>query len=444
MAEKKQKQKKKKLHVSTNIDFRITSQKIKVVLLIVGLLLATLLGGYHVFQITDDPLVELETVTAKKTTFVKTIEADAFVIRDESYIQGGGNDGYVVPLVDDGTKVSGNDSVVNIFRNESDAQIYYDLKNIEADIAYYESIQNTTAVSTLADITAYDEKVKDSIFTLISAIENREIRELKTHTDSLRSAVTKRNIAVGNTVDVSADLTSLYAVRTQLLNKQTQYTSIPAVVAGYYVNAADGYEFNCGAYSGLAFADNVDKITDNVKQLDTDSVNALLALEPVPVGTPYGKLITGFIWYIVCNVPTETVAEFYLGQRLKVDFPDEQAGGIECKVAAMNADGAGTTALILSATAMDANYANLRKTKAVISLESYTGIRVDQKALRVVDNQPGVYVLLGNVIRFRKVNPIYSEETFAIVEADAKNGYIMPFDEIIVGGTDLYDGKLVQ
>ncbi|MBE6811669.1 MAG: hypothetical protein E7523_02175 [Ruminococcaceae bacterium] len=444
MAEEKRQKKKKQPHISTNIDFRITSPKIKILFLIIGLLAATLLGGYHVFQITDDSLVELETVTAKKITYVKSVEADAFVLRDECYIQGVGNTGYVVPLVEDGTKVSGNDSVVNIFRSESDAQIYYDLQDIEADIAYYESIRNTSAVSTLSDITAYDEKVKASIFSLIATIEDRNIQELKAHTDSLRTSITKKNIAVGNSVDVSADLATLYAERTQLLNKQTTYTSIPAVVAGYYVNAADGYESVCGAYSGLAFASDIEKITKNVKQIDSASVDALLNLKPVEVNASYGKLITGFIWYIVCNVPTEEVADFYIGQRLQIDFPDEQAGGIECKVAAMNADGTGRTALILSATAMDANYANLRTAKVVISLETYTGIRVDQTALRVVDEQPGVYVLLGNVIRFRNIEPIYSEEEFAIVDASGKSGYIKAFDEIILGGTDLYDGKLVQ
>ena len=114
MEQKKQAVKKKKqMHVSTDIDFRITSQKAKVALLIVGLIFATVLGGYHVFRITDDSLVNLETVTAKKTTYVKSISADAFVLRDEKYIQGYGQSGYVVPLVADGTKVSGNDSVVS-------------------------------------------------------------------------------------------------------------------------------------------------------------------------------------------------------------------------------------------------------------------------------------------------------------------------------------------
>ncbi len=444
MAEENNKKSIKKPHVTTNIDFRIVSPKVRIVLLIIGLLLATALGGYHIFQITEDPLIELQTVTAKKITYIKSIEADAFVLRDECYVNGISETGYVVPLVADGTKVSGNDNVANIFRSESDAQIYYDLLDIEADIAYYESIRNTTAASTLADITAYDEKVEESVYSLIDVIENRDIQSLKECTDALRSSVTKRNIAVGNTVDVSSDISALYAKRTELLNKQMRYTTIPAVAAGYYVSTADGYESECGVYSSLSFATNAEKITSNVKLIDTTTVDALLKIKPVEVNALYGKLITDFIWYIVCNVPTEEIADFYIGQRVHVDFPDEQAAGIECKVFSMNADGTGTTALVLSATAMDENYANLRTSRIVISLDKYTGIRVDKTALRVVDDQPGVYVLLGNVIRYRKVEPVYSEGEFSIVDASGKSGYIKAFDEIILGGTDLYDGKLVK
>ena len=438
------KKKLKKMHVSTDIDFRITSSAAKIVLLIVGLVLAVALGGYHVFRMTDNSLVELQTVTAKKINYVKTIEAEAFMLRDEKYLQGTDNGGHAVALVDDGTKVSGHDNVINIFRNESDAQIYYDLQAVETDIAYYENIRNTSTVSTLADISAYEEKVEDSIYSLISTVENGNVRGLKDYTDTFRSAVTKRSIAVGNSVDVNNALAMLYEKRTQMQNKQTSYSSIYADVAGYYVHNTDGFESDCGVYAGLAFAQDSDRLTANVKSIDTATVSALLDLKPVPVHSEYGKLITGFIWYIVCNVPTEEVEEFYLGQRLQVSFPDSQAGSIECKVAAMNTDGNGSTALILSATAMDAEYANLRKTNVVISIDTYTGIKVDQKAVRVVDGEQGVYVLLGNVVRFRNIETIYSEEGFHIVDASGQYGYIKAFDEIIIGGTDLYDGKLVQ
>ena len=431
-------------HISTNIDFTIRSPKIKAALLIACLIFGTVFAGYHVYQATDDSMLEIETVTAKKTEYVRTVNARAFVLRDESYIQGAGSAGHVVPIVSDGTKVSGNDNVVNIFKTAEEAQVYYDLQDIQTDIEYYQTIQNTAAVGSLADISAYDEKVEAGIYSLLDVIEKCDVQNLSEATNSLRSAVTRKSIAVGNVVDVSPVLTALFSERTQLQNRQSGYSSIAAEVAGYYVQSADGYEFPCGAYSGFSFAKDVTKITKNVKKLDCTTIERLLELQPIPVTAAYGKLITGFIWYLVCNVPGGEVADLYIGQRLKVSFPDEQAGSIEVKVAAMNADGEGNTALILSATAMDANYANLRKTNIVIHLETYTGFRVEQTALRVVDNQTGVYVLLGNVVRFRAVTPIYSDENFHIVDAGGESGYIQAFDEIILGGADLYDGKLVQ
>lgn len=438
------KKKKEKWHIPTDIDFSVSSPVLKKVLLIIGLLLLIVLAGYHILQSSNDSLLDIETVTAVKNEYVKELQVEAFIVRDERYIQGNQTGGYVVPLVEDGTKVSGNDSVVNIFGSEADAQVYFNLQSVEADIAYYENIQNTAVVNTLSDISSYDTRVENSIYDLIGAVDHGELSDLSEYSDAFREAVTKRNIAVGNRVDTSEMLTALIAQRSQLRNKQVGFTSISADVAGYYVGTVDGYESECGVYSNMAFAQDSEKLTKKIKTIDTATVDALLDLKPVEVNSRYGKLITGFIWYIVCNVPTESVADFYIGQRLQVRFPDELAKGIEVKVAAMNADGTGSTALILSATAMDAQYANLRKTDVVIALETYTGFKVDQTAMRVVDGENGVYVLLGNVIRFRKVESIYSEEEFHIVDASGNRGYLQAFDEIILGGTQLYDGKLVR
>lgn len=444
METENRKKKKTKWHIPTDIDFSIESPALKKALLIIGLLLVLVLAGYHILQSANDSLLDIETVTAVKTEYVKSLQTEAFIVRDERYIQGGQNGGYVVALVEDGTKVSGNDSVVNIFRSESDAQSYFNLQAVESDIAYYENIQNTAVVNTLSDISSYDARVEDGIYALIGAIDRKDPSQMSEYTDAFRAAVTKRNIAVGNRVDVSETLSALYAQRTQLRNKQIGFTSIPADVAGYYVNSVDGYESACGVYDNMVFAQDSEKLTAKIKTVDTATVQSLLELKPTESNSRYGKLITGFIWYIVCNVPTESVSDFYIGQRLQVSFPDELANEIEVKVAAMNADGTGQTALVLSATAMDAQYANLRKVDVVIALETYTGFKVDQTAMRVVDGENGVYVLLGNVIRFRKVESIYSEEEFHIVDASGQSGYLKPFDEIILGGTQLYDGKLVR
>ena len=62
----------------------------------------------------------------------------------------------------------------------------------------------------------------------------------------------------------------------------------------------------------------------------------------------------------------------------------------------------------------------------------------------------GVYVKLGNSVSFREIFPIYSGENIVISDTD-KNltpfsnefGKLEVYDEIIVEGANLYDGKII-
>ena len=56
----------------------------------------------------------------------------------------------------------------------------------------------------------------------------------------------------------------------------------------------------------------------------------------------------------------------------------------------------------------------------------------------------GVYVIQGGRIVFKPVTRLYSEETFVICERDEFGGsdVLQLFDEVIVEGVELYDGKV--
>lgn len=429
-------------HVSTDIDFEIRSPRVRISLICVLVLFAVVFCGYHLLHGIGNTVNTLDTVTAKEQTYVRSISSQAFVLRDESYVQGSGS-GFVVPAVADGAKVSGNNVVVNIFSSENDAKNYYDLKDIDHEIAYYEGIRNTLEASSLSDIGAYDSKVKKSLYNLLSVIDKRSYEQLGAMSDEVRLAVTKRSLAVGAEVDVTEILRSLYAQKNQLENHNASYYAAHADRAGYYVQHADGFEVGSGVYADFEFAGGK-KLAERIKTISCEDVDSLLHLEPVRVSAPYGKLITSFVWYLVCNVKTTDIADLRIGQTLQIAFPNAQAGTLRAKVVSVNADGDEHSALVLSATAMDSAYANLRKTDIAISLESYTGFRVDKTALRVIDGETGVYVLLGNVVDFRKVNVLYETENYCIVANEGKNGYLRAFDEIILGGTELYDGKIID
>ena len=84
-----------------------------------------------------------------------------------------------------------------------------------------------------------------------------------------------------------------------------------------------------------------------------------------------------------------------------------------------------------------------------IILESKTGVAFPSSALRVLDGQQGVYVVAGNIVKFKLVEIIDSSNSkFLSKEPDSNtenpNSYLSKFDRVITGGKDLYVGKILD
>ena len=62
------------------------------------------------------------------------------------------------------------------------------------------------------------------------------------------------------------------------------------------------------------------------------------------------------------------------------------------------------------------------------------------------ENEPGVYVRVGNTIVFRKVKVRYHSETgrYSICEETDEDGYLKLYDDMVIGGKELYDGKIIR
>lgn len=78
--------------------------------------------------------------------------------------------------------------------------------------------------------------------------------------------------------------------------------------------------------------------------------------------------------------------------------------------------------------------------------KTYEGIRIDKAALHIVNGQRGVYVKYGNLQRFLKITTLYENDSYILVPEDGKLGSaneVRLYDEIIVQGTNLEDGKLL-
>lgn len=89
---------------------------------------------------------------------------------------------------------------------------------------------------------------------------------------------------------------------------------------------------------------------------------------------------------------------------------------------------------------------SLRRENCKLINSTYSGLKVSNNALRVVDGEDGVYVLIGQKVVFKPVEILFSTESFSIVKAksDYNSRRLTVNDEVICGGKDMFDGKIVN
>ena len=113
--------------------------------------------------------------------------------------------------------------------------------------------------------------------------------------------------------------------------------------------------------------------------------------------------------------------------------------------------------LVFNCNTMNEEVSELRNETAQIYISEYNGYKVDNSAIREVDGRTGVYVIKANSAKFKYVYIIYSDDKYSIVSdpPPVKNeqgeyveqsnaNYLDLYDQYIIGGVDLYDGKYLK
>ncbi len=420
-----------KFRVNTNIDFEIRSPLAKKILALVFIFVLMFLIIYPMFAL-EGSTVSIKTQTAVTRTVYETIDTEAFAVRKEVLIDNAYS-GTVVPAKDNGSKVAIGDTVANIYASDTAAQAASRLRDIKNEIDYYKSISMNSASSLQTEIEVYKSGVTNSLFSLSEAIENDSLSTVYELSRGLREAIMKKQMATGSHIDVSEKISALEAEYASLSLTAGSGSQVTVSQAGYYVDSADGYE-NLADYEGI----------EAYKAADT---SALLSAEPSFVSPAnVGKLITDFNWYLVFNCKVQQLGNKERGSYVTVIFGNSQVEELRMKIEAINqSEGSDILTVVLSSNIMNEEIAALRVEAVKIRVDSLSGIAVDRMALRTVDGVKGVYVKEGNLVNFKKVEIIYSDENIVLSEPQAlDSSYLAVYDEMILEGTDLYDSKLLN
>ena len=391
--------------------------------------------GYHFFEGFS---ADIETEYATLVTDSDVVPLDAYIMRSESVIfaasaTSGHSVGYVFS---DGTKVHGGQVVANIYTGDgsSDEAIV----DLDRRIDLLES-SNLTDGMTSSDTYVIDSKIQNYYYLIHQSTLLGNYSNLTKRRDELLTLINKRRILTGVTTGYSDRIESLTAERALLsAGQDTIAESVEAPYAGYFYSTTDGYESTFSA--------------SKVESLTLAEFDKMLSSQPTRYSDrAVGKMVSDFNWYIVCETTRDSLRYFTKGYSYYVNFPYNDDISIKMTLSNVVSEvGSGRVLLVLETERIPEDFSFRRMQPVEIVRSSYTGYRVPISAARLVDGKQGVYIMIGNTIEFREIDILLEMDGYYIVaEQDPVNdpdyaSKLGLYDQIVVSGKNLYDGKLIS
>lgn len=374
--------------------------------------------------------VKLETQTAVEDVVYETIDAKALVVRNESVIA---NDkgAVTVPYVADGDKVKVGGKVAMEFSSEEKAHTYSDYLDLEKELQYYEEMEKS-AVGQVTDVESIDKDILQDINGYIRSNAVMDSVNSKIFSNDLNDKFTRRQILIGENIDFSNVISSVQNEINSLGASSCQPTGyVTTDMSGIFTRYTDGCE-------SMFDYKNIEKIDVETLQSYIDNV------ENAKPTNSIGKIVRDFDWYFCAVVKTDKITGLKNGNKLEVTLKDSD-NVLNCKIVS-GADaplGKEETVLVLKCSEMNSEIASLRVEDIKIRVNSHKGIKMPLEAVHIKDGEKGVYALVSSVVEWRKADVLYTGEDYVILSYDPKleNG-IKLYDEIIIRGRDLHDGKV--
>ena len=408
-----------------------TSKKIPGDIVAIILVLA-LIGGYIFYGCYSALNVDVETITAVKSTVYEAIDAQALVIRDEHTVSGSSS-GVTVASVNNGEKVKAGGNIAMVFSSEEDATKYSSAQELQSQLSYYEELE-TQASGTVTDVEQIDSDILSDVNNYIRAVGNGRYDSLLEYSDDLNERFIRRQLTIGEKIDFSQ-------VKSDIKNQLDEIN----------VSTCSPVDYLTTEESGIfsSYTDGFESIVDYSKATEIDAATLKSFIEKVSESendsSSFGKLITSYEWYFCCVVPSKDTAKISDGDTLNVTLKSSD-DILKCQVITGADPDLNTeeTVLVLRCSDMNSRIASMRLEDIEIRYSEYEGFKIPASAVHVDDNgEKFVYALISNTVEKRSGEIIYSTKDYVVFGYDAQNSdSIRYYDQIITKGTDLHDGKV--
>ncbi len=379
--------------------------------------------GYHVVSALTVP-VRTQTAILYKTE--ETAAFSGLVVRDEAAIEL--PSGFMEFKVAEGEKVARSQVIAVTYPDSSAMRLNEDIRAVEARLEQLEYIASHSASS--ADATNLEGEIRESLAGIMSCAADGQVYAAREQALALKSSLFRREYAFGNLDGLPETIESL-RLQAESLRQQASEASgqVRAPAAGVFSPNTDGLEETLTPQS--------------MDGLTPEELESLLKRPQIAPVRDKGKLVYGMKWYLVTELPEDAAPA--AGNRadmrfdgafehpMTVDSVDKGQGGV-CRV-------------VFSCAEELSRVVSSRRLSGEIILSQSEGIRVPKEAMRSDGEGTFVYCVVLSQVKRKPVTILHGvdRENFFLVEyrpGSSKN--LLPGDEMIIAGKELYDGKVIR
>ena len=393
----------------------------------ISLALLALVSRYVILQCFVIFHQSYKTETAIAYTMADSVTLDGVVSFATVPVEGSGNLGY---LVKDGERVSNGTVVAECYTDDSQGILRERLDRLGRTIDLLSKSENSTG----SDLSVLTNQTRQALYNLLDKLDTAEYSGITDAEDDFLLAQNRLQVSTGQTGNFSQTINTLQAEYDEI---NAQLGTLQTITA-----STNGYFSSTEAMSPI--------VTD---QNSLDSASPTELQQMLEAGFPArdtgcaGQIATGFSWrfYAVCDL--ETAERFDGITSVKISVPGKQNTPLAATLVEVTPDEAsGLAKLVFECQTINAEILSFGQETAQIDIKTYEGIRINKEALHIVDGARGVYVKYGNLQRFLKITTLYEDDNYILIPGNGAIGTdneVRLYDEVIVQGTNLQDGKLL-
>lgn len=366
-----------------------------------------------------------QTVTAE--AFVTSVSvggnASGIAVRRESVLRS--SEPYIDISAADGAKVAAGETLALAMNSSTGLERAGRMHQLELEIERVSLA--LSSMSSADDLTARDSSLQEAVLELTGSVARGDFSAIDSACLSLESL-----LFPDSTQATRQQLEDMQRELYSLRNSSSSDThEIQAREAGVFFSSTDGYE----ALS-----------PDDLEGLTPAKLEALVAARSEPYSDAFGKLITDYRWYFAAAMDEEAADKLSAGGSVTLDFGRYYGGGVSARVESISPVDNGRVAVVFRCSSALADTLSMRQAAASVVFEEYSGIRVPSQAVQTDDEtlQTYVWVISAMQLERKNINIIYCGDGYVLAEREAAANSLREGNTVVVSGSDLYEGKLME